>query len=223
MTMAVKTHALYGNVRFVKDYDGIYKPVAGDVLNITGNNTVEKYNADSLLEKRELYRLIESSTDNIDLFKEWINNNYDKLNKTTNSSVIFKNEAEILNTITLDDFAYINLRPFSCNHMYKAHKNKIERTANYNAWWGAFPVEELYRFKDVDFNKPIFVWYYFKHIKKFDTENLLKPVSDRIASYFAADDSNFKHFRIDGEYVDNTEESCMYIFICNIEETGPFK
>ena len=79
----------------MKDYDGIFKPLAGDVLDITGNNTTEKYNRDSLLEKREFFRLINACKDNIDLFKDWLNNNYYRLNKDNKSVTTFKNESEI--------------------------------------------------------------------------------------------------------------------------------
>lgn len=223
MNVTTKTHALYGNVRFIKDYDGIYKPIAGDILNITGNNTIEKYNNESLLEKRELHRLMESNTDNIDLFKEWVNNNYDRLNNISNNrALIFKNESEILNTITLDDFAIIDIHPFSCNQMYCANRNKIERTNQYDNWWRNFPVENLIKFKDINFNKPVFIWYYFLHLKSYDTENLLKPTSDKLCDFLATDDKYFKHFRIDGEYVNRYNEGKIYIFICNIEEAGPF-
>ena len=49
MSTITKTHALYGNVRFILDYDNCYKPVAGDILNITGNNTSVNYNENTLL------------------------------------------------------------------------------------------------------------------------------------------------------------------------------
>lgn len=217
----VKSHILYGSVRFIMDYDDTYKPLANDILAITGNNTTVKYNVESLLEKRELYSLVESSSNNLSLFKDWIYEIYEKLNPNSNTKV-FKNEAELLSTVTLDDFAEIDIHPFSCNKMYEANKGKLERTPQYNAWWNNFPAENLIKFKDVDFNKPIFVWYYFKHIKSFDTENLLKPTSDKICDFLATDDKNFNIFRIKGEYVDKYNDGKIYVFIANIEEEEPF-
>ena len=218
-----KINDFYGNVRFVKDYNGIYKPIAKDIISITGNNTTVNYHDDSLLERRELYSLVESSDENLMLFSDWIYSNFDILNNTNNKTILFKNEAEILNTISIDDFACIDIHPFSCNKMYEAHRNRIERTEAYNAWWNNFPAENLAKFKDVDFNEPVFVWYHFKCLPSYDIENLLKPTSDKICDFLATDDSNFKHFRIDGDYIDKYNEGKIYIFIANIEEQkGPF-
>lgn len=220
-----KTHALYGQVRFVLDCDDKYKPMAEDVLSVTGNNTNKKYSSQSLLERRDLYNLIESSSNDMDLFEYWIYHNFDTLNQAKSAQkLLFKNEAEVLNSVSLDDFAEIKIHPFSCNYMYKPDKNGLVRTSSYNAWTNAFPTEALLKFKDIDFNKPIFVWYYFKCLPKYDIENLLKPTSDRICQYLATTDKHFKHFKVDGEFVDKQEDGRIYIFICNVEDanSGPF-
>ena len=219
MNIITKNHILYGSVRFMKDYDGIFKPLAGDVLDITGNNTIEKYNRDSLLEKREFFRLINACKDNIDLFKDWLNNNYYRLNKDNKSVTTFKNESEILNIITLDDYVELDIHPFSCNNMYEANKNKLETTSRYNSWWNNVPTDNLIRFKDVDFNRPVFVAYHFKYLPSYDIENLLKATSDKICDFLATDDSNFNSFRITGEHVKKYNDGKIYVFICNIEES----
>lgn len=217
-----KNHCLYGQVRFILDSDDKYKPIAKDILPITGNNTNINYGDNSLLERRELYSLIESSTNDLELFEDWLYINYDNINHIKNN-ISFKNEAEILANVTLDDFAEINIHPFSCNSMYDSVNNKFLRSNKYNAWWECFPTDSLKKFIDVDFNKPVFVWYYFKHLDSFDTENLLKPTSDRICDYFATTDTNFKHFKIDSDPVEHYSEGKIYVFICNVEkETRPF-
>lgn len=219
-----KTHALYGAVRFILDYDNNYKPIASDVVNITGNNTSVTYNSDSLLERRELYNLIESSDKNLVFFDDWMYSNYDSINQTTHNSMLFRNEAEILANITLEDFACIDIHPFSCNSMYEARRNKLERTNSYNAWCNNFPADELIKFRDVDFNKPVFVWYHFEYLKSYDIENLLKATSDKVCDYLATDDKNFNSFKITGKQVNKYNEGKIYVFMCNIEETnmGPF-
>lgn len=223
MNEIIKSHPLYGKICFKQDYDGLYKPVAKGVLKATGNNTAVNYNNDSLLEKRELYALIESSKNNLEIFSDWIYNNYNKLNNVQNN-LLFKDETEILSTITADDFARIDIHPFSCNKMYEAHKSKIERTEAYNAWWNNFPTDELIKFKNVDFNKPVFVWYYFNYLPTYDIENLLKPTSDKLCAYLATTDKNFNYFKISGRHVDKYNEGSIMIFICNVEEIdhGPF-
>ncbi len=220
----IKTHALYGAVRFILDYDNNYKPIASDVVNITGNNTSVTYNNDSLLERRELYNLIESSDKNLVFFDDWMYSNYDSINQTTHNSMLFRNEAEILANITLEDFACIDIHPFSCNSMYEARRNKLERTNSYNAWCNNFPADELVKFRDVDFNKPVFVWYHFEYLKSYDIENLLKATSDKVCDYLATDDKNFNSFKITGKQVNKYNEGKIYVFMCNIEETnmGPF-
>ena len=224
MSTITKTHALYGNVRFILDYDNYYNPVAGDILNITGNNTSVNYNANTLLERRELYGLIESSNKTLTFFEDWIYSNYDSLNNTADTSILFKDEAEILANVTLDDFACIDIHPFSCNHMYEAHRNKIERTNSYNAWCNNFVTDELTKFKNIDFNKPVFVWYHFEYLKTYDIENLLKATSDKVCDFLATDDKNFNSFKITGKHVNKYNEGKIYIFMCNIEDTikGPF-
>ena len=219
-----KTHALYGAVRFILDYDNNYKPIASDVVNITGNNTSVTYNSDSLLERRELYNLIESSDKNLVFFDDWMYSNYDSINQTTHNSMLFRNEAEILANITLEDFACIDIHPFSCNSMYEARRNKLERTNSYNAWCNNFPADELIKFRDVDFNKPVFVWYHFEYLKSYDIENLLKATSDKVCDYLATDDKNFNSFKITGKQVNKYNEGKIYVFMCNIEEInkGPF-
>ena len=217
-----KNHCLYGQVRFVLDYDKKYKPVAKDILAITGNNTEYNYTDTSLLDRRELYNLIEASNNDLELFEDWIYINFDKINNIKHLSS-YKNEAEILANVTIDDFACINIHPFSCNAMYETQHNKFARTNKYNAWWDNFPTEALNKFQHVDFNKPVFVWYYFKHLDTYDTENLLKPTSDRICDYFATTDTNFKHFKIDSDPVKHWNDGKIYVFICNVEkETRPF-
>ena len=174
------------------------------------------------MDRRELYNLIESSNNDLELFEDWIYINYDKINNIK-KDLSFKNEAEVLANVTLEDFAEINIHPFSCNSMYESHNNKFARTNKYNAWWENFPTEALNKFQHVDFNKPIFVWYYFRHLDSYDTENLLKPTSDRICDYFATTDTNFKHFKIDSDPVTNWNDGKIYVFICNVEkETRPF-
>lgn len=192
--------------------------MANDIIEITGNTTKKQYSDSSLLEKRDLYSLVESSNTDLSMFKDWIYNNYDKLNGADKNTLSFKNEVEILSTVTIDDFAVIDIHPFSCNGMYEARKNKIIRTDKYDNWWDNFPTEELIKFKDVDFNKPIFVWYHFKCLPSYDIENLLKPTSDKLCDFLAATDENFKFFRVDGEYVDKYNDGKIYIFICNVEE-----
>lgn len=217
-----KHHALYGQVQFILDYDNKYKPLAKDVFNVI-NNTAIEYTNSTLLEKRDVYNLIESNNDS-SMFAEWICDIYDKLNTSNKTALSFKDEAEILNTVTIDDFAIIDIHPFSCNNMYEAKHDKTVRTTKYNNWWDNFPTHELIKFKDVDFNKPVFVWYHFKCIDSYDIENLLKPTSDKVCDFLATTDKNFKFFRVDGEYVDKYNDGKIYIFICNVEEkTSIFK
>ena len=87
-----KNHCLYGQVRFILDSDDKYKPIAKDILSITGNNTGTVYRDNTLLERREIYNLIESSTNDLELFEDWIYINYDNINKTR----VFKNKTRVL-------------------------------------------------------------------------------------------------------------------------------
>lgn len=216
MNTIAKTNALFGTIRFAQNNHGEYMPLESDIFKLVNNKSIESNRVITLNEVLTIVN--ESDLTDLEqiLFKDWIFNKAIKsLNgKAFEESYVYDDMIDVLMTIKQDDFAVIDMHPFSCNKMYKDNK----RTNAYNNWWNDFPTKALNKFSHIDFYKPICAIYYYDHLESFDTHNFDKALTDRIASYFAIDDHSIRSMYCKtNKLVDSYQDGKIYIYLCNIK------
>ena len=90
------------------------------------------------------------------------------------------------------------------------------KTKKYKNWLYYFDDRELYRFRNLDFSKPVYI--HCKYIMKEtqDVSNFIKPLFDKLAKYFEVDDRNFYigNQEILGYYND-IRDGRIYIYMTN--------
>lgn len=121
-----------------------------------------------------------------------------------------------------DKYITLNIHGFSHNSMfvpatdYITGQPRFIKSNKYMEWINQFPVQELDKFKTLDFNKP--VYFYAKYTMKqgFDVSNFIKTLLDRVASYFGVDDRLFivKSQDIEG-YCDDYKDGKIKLYLRN--------
>lgn len=218
----IKTHVIFGNVRFSRDVDEYYKPITEDIVKILklDKNKIS-FKSSHLLENKELLELINnSSIEHLELFKSWIfNRALNALNKDIiNRNYTYENVRDVILSITDDDFIEIPIHPISNNEMYTANKDKVTTSDKYREWRKLFPYELLKPFKNIDFRRPIMAIYQYDQLESYDTENFNKATSDAICSFFATNDHQIRFICSEcHNIVDNRKDGKIRIFLCNIK------
>lgn len=127
-----------------------------------------------------------------------------------------ENIKSILPTET--EYTEIKTYGFSVNAMYIAREEygevKMRRSAKYNNWCNAFPIEQLPKVDHIDFTKRVDIWLEFDHLNKFDCHNLHKSLIDTACKYWGVNDNNVQLMRcVTRKYVKDVKDARIYICI----------
>lgn len=187
----------------------------------------------SVLEDRNLllcesgkFGLVSEIDNTIKQIKDDIKKQYNKsnggviANKTKKINKL-KEEIEYHNP-SFENFIECKTAPISNNAMYEAVSDwetgepKMVKTKRYNNWLCYFDDSKLNIFKSLDFSKPIYVHAKYIMSKNQDASNFIKPLHDKLATYFEVDDRLFYSGKQEVlGYYDNVKDGRIFLYLCN--------
>lgn len=124
-----------------------------------------------------------------------------------------------------ENFIECKTAPISNNAMYEAvsdwntGKPTMVKSQKYKNWLYYFDDSKLNMFSDLDFSKPIIIHAKYIMSKNQDRSNFIKPLHDKIATYFEVDDRLF----VSGTqeclgYYDDVRDGRIFLYLCNGKE-----
>lgn len=142
---------------------------------------------------------------------------------------IIKEQQEKLSTLnpSIDEYMCINIHGLSNNSLYETVLNEytgkdvVVKTYQYKKWLSEFPTNQLIPKEElnVDWDKPIMLFYKFDCKKSFDVNNLEKSATDTILTKFYGENDNIVDKTIIERNVDVEDYTNGKIYVCirNVE------
>lgn len=121
-----------------------------------------------------------------------------------------------------ENFIECKTAPISNNAMYEAVSDwntgepTMVKSQKYKNWLYYFDDSKLNIFADLDFSKPVYIHAKYIMSKNQDMSNFIKPLHDKIATYFEVDDRLFISGKQEClEYYDDVRDGRIFLYLCN--------